>query len=270
MTNPEQFNELLNNLKEKNAQRTVNIWIPSLARGVEFRHLNLNQQKSLINSSIRENLLKLDFSRNIYDIIVTNIVDKEVDVGKLNIVDMISIGISYRAVDISDEYGFFLAEQFYPVDLNKLCETIRTTDYGDVFKTDTIVSDSYHVTVQVPYIHTDKLLNDHLFEKYAEIPDEAEELKEILADVYIHEACKYITNIDIVTEGDNPGTPPVEIDFTKLTAEQRLDVIEQIPLTVLNRLVSVSDKVQSIESKLLDVDLDGETATIMLNSAFFT
>ena len=270
MADPKQFDQLLQNLKEKNEQRTINIWIPSLKRGVEFRHLNLNQQKALISSSIRENLLKLDFSRNIYDVLIENIVSDDVDVSKLNIVDMISIGLAYRAADISEEYGFYVGEQFYPVDLNTVCEKARTIDYGDMFEPETIVAEGYHVTVQIPYIHTDKLLNDHLFTKYENVPDDAEELKEILTDVYIHEACKYITHIDIVQNGDDPDNPPLEIDFTELTAEQRLEIINQIPLTVLNKLVTVSDKVQSVESKLLDVDLDGETATIMLNSAFFT
>jgi hypothetical protein len=95
-------------------------------------------------------------------------------------------------------------------------------------------------------------------------------LRDVLADVYIHEAAKYITNIDIVEPGDNPDVEPLQIDLTNTTAAQRLDVINQIPLTVLNRLVDVSDKVQEIESLLLDVDLNGETATIQLNSAFFT
>ena len=186
MADPKQFDQLLQNLKEKNEQRTINIWIPSLKRGVEFRHLNLNQQKALISSSIRENLLKLDFSRNIYDVLIENIVSDDVDVSKLNIVDMISIGLAYRAADISEEYGFYVGEQFYPVDLNTVCEKARTIDYGDMFEPETIVAEGYHVTVQIPYIHTDKLLNDHLFTKYETVPDDAEELKEILTDVYIH------------------------------------------------------------------------------------
>jgi len=49
-----------------------------------------------------------------------------------------------------------------------------------------------------------------------------------------------------------------------------LQAIEQIPLTVLNQLVNVSDKVQSIESQILDVELGNEKATIEINSAFFT
>lgn len=270
MTDPNNFNQILDSLKQKNNNRTINIWIPSLKQGVEFKHLTLNQQKKLINSSLRENLLKLDFSRNIYDILKENIATPGVDVEKLNIVDMISIGLAYRAADISEEYGFYLEDKFFPVNLDDICKKARTIDYGDVFKPQTIISDEYHVTVQVPYIKSDKLLNDHLFAKYENIPDESEELKEILADVYIHEACKYIVHIDVVSQGDNPDEPPIEIDFDSLDAQQRLDIIDQIPLTVLNKLVSVSDKVQKIESKLLNVDLDGETTSIILNSAFFT
>lgn len=270
MSNPEQFNQLLQNLKQKNESRTLNIWIPSLKRGVEFKHLTLNQQKKLIQSSIRENLLNLDFSRNIYQILVDNLMDTQVDVDKLNVVDMISIGLSYRATDISSDYGFYLDDVLYPIDLNDTCKQARTIDYGNMFEPEVIVADNYHVTVQVPYIKTDKLMNDNLFEKYKDIPDEAEELKDILSDVYIHEACKYITHIDVTSDGDDPNNPPLEVDFTQLTAAQRLEIIDQIPLTVLNRLVSVSDKVQEIESKLLDVDLNGEPATIVLNSAFFT
>lgn len=270
MSENNQFDQLLNSLKEKNASRTLNIWIPSLKRGVAFKHLSLEQQKTLIKSSVRENLLRLDFSRNMYGVIKQNIADETVQVDNLNIIDLISIGLSYRAIDISDEYGFYIQDKFYPVDLNKICERVRTIDYKDLFQKETIVSDGYHVTVQVPYIKTDKELNDNLFEKYKDVPDDPEALRDILADVYIHEAVKYITNVEIVGEGDDPNVEPVEIDMTKFTAKERLKIVDQIPLTILNRLVDVSDKVQRVESELLDIDLDGETATIQLNSAFYT
>lgn len=270
MTQDPQFNQILDSLKQKNESRTLDIWIPSLKRGVSFKHLTLEQQKILIKSSVRENLLKLDFSRNIYDILKTNITDSEVDVDKLNIVDLISIGLAYRSTDISNEYGFYIEDTLYPVDLNELCKKVRTTDYGDMFEPRTIMSDGYHVTVQIPYIRVDKQMNDNLFEKYQDVPDDPELLRDVLADVYIHEAAKYITRVDVVEPGDNPDVEPLEIDFSNFTAEQRLEAINQIPLTVLNKLVDVSDKVQNIESALLDVEVGDDVATIQLNSAFFT
>lgn len=270
MADKEQFNQVLANLKKKNEQRVISVWLPSLNKGVDFKHLTLDQQKTLIKSSIKENLLKLDFSRNIYDILLQNIVDKSVDVDSLNIIDLISIGIAYRAADIGEDYGFYVEEKFFPVDLNKLAQKIRKIDYTSAMSPDTIVSEGYHVTVKVPTIKADKQMNDYLFNKYDDIPDDSEEVREMLADVYICEAAKYIHNIDIVSEGDNPEDPPVQIDFSNFTAEQRLEAINQIPLTVLNKLVSVSDKVQEIETKILEVDLDGETTSIEINSAFFT
>ena len=270
MADKQQFDQVLQDLKKKNEKRVINIWIPSLNKGVDFKHLTLDQQKSLIKSSIQENLLKLDFSRNIYDVLLQNIADKSVDVDKLNTVDMMSIGIGYRTADIGEDYGFYIDETFFPVDLNKVCEKIRTIDYSDTFKPDTIISEGYHVSITVPTIKADKQMNDFLFNKYDSIPDDSEEIKEMLADVYICEAAKYISQIDVVSEEDDPESPPVQINFSTLTAEQRLDVINEIPLTVLNKLVSVSDKVQEIESKILDVDLAGETTTIEINSAFFT
>lgn len=270
MSNNENFQQVLKDLQQKNSERVLNIWIPSLVQGVKFKHLTLNQQKQLIKSSVRENLLKLDFSRNIYSILNENIIDKSVDVDKLNIIDMICIGLAYRSADIGNDYGFYLEDDLYPVDLAKVVEKTRTIDYKPALKTEKIVTDNYHVTVQVPTIKVDKEMNDYLFEKYKNIPDDTESIKDMLADVYICEAAKYITEMDIVSPGDNPDSPPVHVDFTDFTAPQRLKIIEQIPLNVLNQLVSVSDKVQSIESQILDVKLGDETATIEINSAFFT
>ncbi len=188
MSNPDQLDKLQKNLKQKNESRTLNIWIPSLKRGVEFKHLTLNQQKRLIQSSIRENLLKLDFSRNIYQILVENLADPQVDVDKLNIVDMICIGLAYRAADISSDYGFYVEDDFFPVDLNTICEKSRKIDYGDMFDPETIVADNYHVTVQVPYIKTDKLMNDNLFNIYQDVPEDSDELKDLLSCVDGHRA----------------------------------------------------------------------------------
>lgn len=270
MSNNENFQQVLKDLQQKNNERVLNIWIPSLTRGVKFKHLTLNQQKHLIKSSVRENLLKLDFSRNIYSILKQNILEPDVDVDKLNIIDMICIGLAYRSADIGSDYGFYIEDQLYPVNLAEIVEKTRTIDYKKAMTSKKIVTDNYHVTVNVPSIKVDKEMNDYLFNKYKDIPDDTESIKDMLADVYICEAAKYITEMDIVSEGDNPNSPPVHVDFNDFTAPQRLQVIEQIPLTVLNQLVSVSDHVQDIESKLLDVNLGDETATIEINSAFFT
>lgn len=270
MSNNENFQQVLNDLKQKNSERVLNIWIPSLTRGVKFKHLTLNQQKQLIKSSVRENLLKLDFSRNIYSILQDNIIDTDVKIDDLNIIDMICIGLAYRSADIGNDYGFYIDDKLFPVDLAKIVEKSRTIDYKSALKTEQIVSDNYHVTIKVPSINVDRQMNQHLFEKYKNIPDDTESIKDMLADVYICEAAKYITEMDIVSDGDNPDSPPVHVDFIDFTAAQRLQIVEQIPLTVLNQLVSVSDKVQAIESQLLDVNLGDETATIEINSAFFT
>jgi len=270
MSNNENFQQVLKDLQQKNNERVLNIWIPSLTRGVKFKHLTLSQQKQLIKSSVRENLLKLDFSRNIYSILKDNLIDNDVDIDNLNIIDMICIGLAYRAADIGKDYGFYLEDNLYPVDLDEIVKKTRTIDYKPVLKTEKIVADNYHVTINVPTIVVDKQMNDYLFEKYKNIPDDTESIKDMLADVYICEAAKYITEMDIVSPGDDPNSPPVHVDFKEFSAAQRLQIIEQIPLTVLNQLVSVSDRVQQIESELLDVPVGDETATIEINSAFFT
>ena len=270
MTTDDQFQKVLNDLKTKNAERVLSIWIPSLSKGVNFKHLTLNQQKSLLTSSIRENLLKLDFSRNILSIIAENIAEPEVDINKLNVIDMISIGIAYRAADISSDYGFYIDDVLHPIDLNEICKKIRTIDYKKVSTPEIITSDGFHVSIQVPTIKVDKQMNDHLHDKYKDLSDDTDSIKNILPDVYICEAAKYINSIDIVSQDDDPENPPITIDFSNFNAVQRLEALDQIPLTVLNRLVSVSDNVQSIESLILDNIINGETVSIELNSAFFT
>lgn len=264
------FNQILNKLKEKNEQRKLSIWIPSLSKGVEFKHLTIEQQKRLIKSSLRENLLRLDFSRNIYSILEENMSDTLVDLSKLTIIDMLSIGITYRASDIDENYGFYHDDNFFPVDLNKVCENIRTIDTSKLVQ-DTIVSENYHLHIQVPTIRVDKLMNDELYVKYKDIPDDSEQTKEMLTDLYTYEAAKYIKQLDVVSEGDNPNDPPLIVDFEPFTAKQRLEAIVQIPLNILNKVVGLSEKVQEIQDKILTVKLtDDQDARIDVNSSFFT
>lgn len=266
----EQFNDILNKLKQKNAERKINIWIPSLSKGVEFKHLTIDQQKVLIKSSIRENLLKLDFSRNLYDILKQNIITQDVRVDELNIVDMISIGLTYRSIDVDNEYGFYYDNNFYPVNLEDICKKIRTIDMSEL-KSTTITSGNYHMHIRVPTIHDDKLMNDALFEKYKDVPTTDEAANDMLTDIYTYEAVKYIKQIDIVSPGDDPNSPPVIVDFTTLSAAQKLQVISEVPLTILNKLVNLSEKVQDIEKRILNVKLtETQTAKIEINSAFFT
>ena len=74
----------------------------------------------------------------------------------------------------------------------------------------------------------------------------------------------------MVTGDDDPDNPPTQVNFSDFSAEQRLKAMDQIPLTILNKLVVMSDKVQDIESQLLDVEIGGENISIEINSAFFT
>ena len=69
MQDNEQFNNLLSKLSEKSAGEGIDIWIPSLTRGVKFKRLSITQQKRLIKSSINETILKIDYGKNIYDIL---------------------------------------------------------------------------------------------------------------------------------------------------------------------------------------------------------
>ena len=110
---------IIQKLEEKAKGRHMSIWIPSLKKQVKFKRLTLGQQKALIKSSIQENMLKLDFSGNIYTIIKSNILDKKVKVDELNIIDKICIGVAYRAKDINNEYGFYTEKGFFEVDLNE-------------------------------------------------------------------------------------------------------------------------------------------------------
>jgi len=270
MQDQEQFNQVLSKLSARNATRGIDIWIPSLTRGVKFKRLSLTQQKQLIKSSIKETILKIDYGKNIYDIIKANIIDEQVDIDKLTTVDLIVIGLTYRCEDIGNDYGFYIDGKLHEVDLNEIVKKARTLDYTEVFEIEKFMSDNIHVQAGVPTIKAEKEINELLYDQFKDIIETEDGMREILSELYIHEAAKYIDTITMIDEDDDPDNPPVSIVFNELSADQRLQALEHVPLSALNKLTTVSDKVQRIERELLHMTIEQEDVMIDINSTFFT
>ena len=264
------FDTALSRLKEKNESRTVDIWLPSLKRGGIFKRLNLNQQKQLIRTSINENVLKLDFNISMYDIIKQNCVSEDVIVDELTVIDMWSIGLAYRCHDIGADYGFYIEEKFYPVDLQKAVDNIRTVDFKEVFTDLEFADEGVVVTLGVPTIKVDRDISELLRKEYDKRLTNDNALQEILADLYIHEASKYIKSLTLISENDDPDNPPVSLDLHQTTPAQRMLAMESVPLKSVNRVSEISDQVQALEKKILNVLLDGRPVKIEINSTFFT
>lgn len=273
------IDSILKKLDDKAKARTMSIWVPSLKKHVQFRRLTLAQQKSLIKSSIQENMLKLDFSGNIYGIIKNNVVSKNINVDEFNIIDKICIGVAYRSKDINNEYGFYTDEGFFEVDLNDILANIEKIDTQDTFIAKDIENEKIIITIQIPTLLSDKELNKLLLKKYADIPDNDDDIKDMLTDLYIYEAAKYITRVTIKEEPKvvvNEETKEEEsinidtvIDFKSMSPHKKVQIIEKLPTDLINRITIISDKVQSLEALLLDVNAGDQIATIEVNSTFF-
>ena len=271
---------ILKTLEQKSQNRSISIWIPSLKKHVKFRRLTLAQQKALIKSSIQENMLKLDFSSNIYSIIKANITNKDINVDTFNIIDKICIGVAYRAKDINNEYGFYTAEGFFEVDLNDILTNIEKVDVQDTFIAKTLENEKIALTVQIPTLKCDKELNTLLLKKYSDIPDSDTEIKDMLTDLYIYEAAKYIVKIvikekaEVVHDEETGEETTVNkdtiIDFKSMSSYKKIQIIEKLPTDLINKITIISDKAQSLEALLLDVNAGDQIATIEVNSTFFS
>ena len=264
------FDQALAKLKEKSESRVLDIWIPSLKRGVSFKRLNLSQQKQLIRTSINENVLKLDFNIHMYEILKQNCLDEQVVVDELTVIDMWAIGLSYRNHDIGSDYGFYIENKFYPVDLAKIVENLRLIDYGDVFTDLELVDEGVVITLGVPSIKVDRDISELLRTQYKTRLTNDNALQEILADLYIHEAAKYVKSLTLISENDDPENPSISLDLHNTTTDQRMETMSVLPLKSVNRVSEISDKVQALEKQILNVDLDGQIVKIEINSTFFT
>jgi hypothetical protein len=244
----------LQQLETYNKNNGITVYVPSLKREVKFKNLTLLQQKGLLKSSIEESLTKLSFIVSICDILKQNNLDTSIDIDTLFVFDRIALSVTLRSKCLDNNYT---TGENGKIDLNVVVENYKNIPLIDL-NDKNLEHENFSITVTPPRVLSDKKISEFSIKKIAASSDK--DLKSILSELFVYELVKFIKTFTIKDVNTT-------IDFTQITAEERVKLAEQLPSQLVTKLLEYIKTYRDFETKFTTtgehtIDVDGSFFTI--------
>lgn len=185
----EQNKQFIEALKAYNKEKLSKpIWIPSLEREILFGTLTAKHQKDVIHSTLDNPLLNMIFHEKSYEMI------KEL-CSEPNIVDTFTV-FDKDAILIQMRYHF-ISKDYKGKDFTGVIEAIKSFKENFSPKVETFGDIS--VQFQIPSLSQERrILKDFSrIKKYKTSAENENQIREIVADVYVLEVIKHVAKINI-------------------------------------------------------------------------
>ncbi len=200
----------------------------------------------MIKTVTEKNISPIIFIDKINDIIATNSVEKH----NYSVSDRVYIAAILRAHSISKDF----VRNSETVDLTALDK--NNNKLPDSIFERTITSSELKIVCKVPTLAEDTTYNTALIEL-----SKNKATTDVLGEIFIFEASKYISSIESSTLGLN-------IKLNDLPARQRCQLVETLPAKIYNEVIDYINQVRVEESK--NFVINDKPVEIDLDQSFFT
>jgi hypothetical protein len=236
----------LNKLKDINESNTVNVKVPSTGEKVDFRLISVSQQKALLRTAF-------DGVDGVIDrAVITNkiIKDNSTIEDEFLIVDKPAIFIALRKESLGSKIK--IKDEEYDLD------NVTPLDKADVKLKHTIVFDDIKVNLKVPTLTIDSEVAAKLAKEIAKVQGTDDKIKQGIDTVISHESCKYI---DKVSVGEDV------IEFATISVHERVDIVNNLPLSLNNEIVTYIGSIKTATDKALTV---AEEVVVEIDASFLS
>tara|TARA_R110000824_G_scaffold90096_1_gene220395 strand:- start:14 stop:763 length:750 start_codon:yes stop_codon:yes gene_type:complete len=235
----EEVKSVLERLKEINASKGENIFLPSLGKKAKFTPFTLKQQKDLLSKLPDDSSGVLSFNNNFNSIIMDNCMEK-ISLDDLNSFDRLSVVMQYRISAV----GGVLDKNEKKLDLNMLTKSIESAKYEKVFQEKEIKNANFKATLKIPTLGYDQKINVSTTFKLKK----AGKQQEIIAEMFVAEVLKYITSITIL------DGPDITMDMYQSSYDEKIKVIEQLPNNFTKKIFAFISTVKLFEETLTTIE----------------
>jgi len=272
MNTTKNIDDILKVMDKANSSFTYGVWVPSLDKEVQFKELKTEHQKMIVKTIIDSPVYNTQFIVIMQEVINQICADK-IDTDKLNILDKFFILLKVRSVCIGNKVEL---EAGKVVDLEEVIENAKKG--LTILKPKSIKDKNgiYKIKIDVPSIKEEAFLEQALrkdVESITEIDAEInmENLREILNNTFTGELVKYIREIEI---SDKDKEEKITINLSDLGLADRIKLIDSLPTTISEKVVSYIEKVRNEINKIVTVKvLDGKKfkeEKLSIDGTFFT
>lgn len=250
------FLETLKQVEAFTAENTVSVYCPISQTTLNFKPLTVNQTKEMIKTRIDTNpdLVQVGTSlANTYNnIVIENCVEGAEVAKKLTIIDREVVLFELRVA----------ADPVYKVNDKEIDLSVIQKNITEKKPNKKIISNTKKlnfkagdvvIKLSIPTLEKDRQLNSALTNLTKD-----KQLNDILAEVLITEACKYIDSLSF-------GDTNIEFDSTT-NSTNVLNIVQKLPSSVLNAISNHIETVKTYRNSLFSVDDE----LIELGSDFFS
>ena len=222
---------------------TIKIYVPSIKKSIETTPLTLKQQKDLISSALDGLRGALNFSKTLNDIIIKNAGNKD-----LKLYDKYPFIVGLRKQSLGDA----VKTDNGVVSLDDVITNIKNTPLK--------VKDEHVVVLKTLAVHLKipTLVEESVIVSKGEqgVNPRDDITKEGIGTLYMLEIIKFIDKLIIEDE---------EIDFSQIRINDRIKLIEELPLVMYNE---ISDYINSVNEYLAEI-LTVDDVTVSIDARFF-
>ena len=223
----------LSKLKDINDSNTVDVKLLSSGKTATFKLASVSQQKELIRTAFDGVDGVITRSNAINKLVEDNLVGE----AEILIVDKPAILVALRKASIGSDIK--VEDKVYSLD------NIPTIKKSEVKLTDTIEHDGITVELKVPNLTVDTEINKKLATEFGKLQEIEEKIKQSIDIVVSYESAKYIDSISVEDE---------KIVFEDLSVFERNEIVNNLPLSIGNKIVDFIGEVKAVADKALTVD----------------
>jgi uncharacterized protein YegP (UPF0339 family) len=213
---------------------------------VDVLPLSIKQQKEILKTALDNITSPITFALVTTEIIKTNIVSC---VEPLTILDRIPLLVALRINSIGPIY--------------KAGEiTIIPALSGNYKFENHLTESNIEIITKLPTLNDDYKVNQECKNAIDSIKGEDQnKLKEFIGELFIYEFLKFIQRVNLQIEGKLES-----IDFSTLSVAQQLQILESLPVSLINKLSDFISTVRELEKQ----QTAGTAVQISLDATFFT
>lgn len=238
--NQKSFIDSLKEYNESNLKKSI--FVPSLGRDMVFSLLSTKQQRYIIESSLDNPIYNAVFHQKVYEII-KELSDEPDVIDSLDIFDKDAILIQLRYHYIDSKYK--------DKDFTCVIESIKESVRPDTIKTDNV--DGFTISFKVPSMKEEyKLYKDFKKSKFYKMtPDGDDEVRGMVAILYILELSKFVSIIAIDSSG-------ATVNFNDISLEKRIDILDNLGKKVASKIHDYINDMKKKHESFYKVDEDTE------------
>jgi len=245
--------------------KNISVFVPSQNRNIEFKPLNIRQQKDIIKSSLDKNIPGISLNTVLNDIITENCVEKNIN---FLVFDRLNVAFNLRKNIFGDKIKLTKVNEETGDDedtnvfgsLEQHLTSLNLIANSDIISKN-ITVDTLKIEVKTPTLSTDNKANKEAQKNLSHLLEKDNGIKDIISELFVYELTKFI---DSITVGED------KLNFRELTISQQIKAIETLPANVNKEIMDFVEKVRDYEKQYQVFKVNGKDFNVTIDASFFS